>query len=291
MLPIAPCLLLLLLALPSSLSPDLRELVAGQPADALVAPLRRYELEHSNDLGGGEAAWLLGQLHFARGEYRQACDAFGRAGAKLEPERKAAARYWAGLSWLGMKQPDPARAALEEVAQSDPGLYPLAQLGVALAWELSDRPEQALQALEALLSRDPGEAGPAALERQAALADRLERRELARRARQRLRRQYPKSIEAALVSMPEDVAAPPPPAGGTMTVQIGAFADPARARSLAESAQRGGFPSAQVVTRGEGEARMHVVTLGVFGTREEAVRAGERAALALGVTYQVTRFP
>ena len=36
---------------------------------------------------------------------------------------------------------------------------------------------------------------------------------------------------------------------------------------------------------------MHVVTLGVFGSREEARRAGERAAAALGVTYQVTKFP
>ena len=162
-------------------------------------------------------------------------------------------------------------------------------LGVALAWEMSDKPEPALQALESVLSRSPGEAGPAALEREIALAERLKRPDLARRARQRLRSQYPRSIEAALASLPAP-AAPPSPAGdGPMSVQIGAFADPARARTLAESARRGGFPDAVVTVRGEGDSRVHVVTLGVFGSREEARRAGERAAMALGVTYQVVR--
>jgi hypothetical protein len=43
--------------------------------------------------------------------------------------------------------------------------------------------------------------------------------------------------------------------------------------------------------RGDGDARLHVVTLGVFGTRDEARRAGDRAAAELGVSYQVIRFP
>ncbi len=294
MLPLATLgiLLSLLAATPASPLPSaLRDLLASRPPDSLVAPLRKFELEHAQGSEGGEAAYVLGQIHFARGEYRQACAAFGRAGARLEPDRKPHARYWAGLSWLALKQPEQARLALDEVAQSDVSLRPAALLGVALAWELSDRPEQALQALEGVLSHTPGEAGPAALERQIALADRLARPEVARRARNRLRRDYPRSIEAARVSIPAVVTAPSPGPGGTVTVQIGAFTDAARAKSLAESAQRGGFPAAQVIVRGEGDARVHVVTLGVFSTRDEALRAGERAAAELGVTYQVTRFP
>jgi tetratricopeptide (TPR) repeat protein len=274
-----------------TLPPALDSLVREYPADSLVAPLRRFESEHGRLGDGGEAALLLGRLHFARGEYRQACDAFGRAGARLEPGRKPLARYAAGLSWLALKQPDQARAALEEVAQSDERLRPLAMLGVAQAWDLSDKPDQALQATEAVLAHAPGEAGPAALELEAALAEKLKRPDLARRARERLRHDYPRSIEAARASLPAVAPPPAPAAEGTVTVQIGAFADPARARSLAESARRGGFPSAAVIVRGEGDARMNVVTLGVFATREEARRAGERAAAELGVTYQVTQFP
>jgi|RhiMethySRZTD1v2_1073278.scaffolds.fasta_scaffold300312_2 tetratricopeptide (TPR) repeat protein len=273
------------------LSAPLRELLDARPADSLVAPLKKFELEHAQAPEGGEAAFVLGQFHFARGEYRQACDAFGRAASRLESERRPLARYWTGLSWLALKQPDPARAAFEEAAQANAGLRAQALLGVALAEELADKPEAALQALESVLQRSPGEAGPAALERQIALAERLQRPELARKATARLRRDYPRSIEAARVSLPAAAPPPAPAADGSVTVQIGAFADPARAKSLVESAQRRGFPSATVIVRGEGDARMHVVTLGVFGTREEARRAGERAAAELGVTYQVTRFP
>ena len=291
-MPALPVLLSLLAAASSGALPsDLRTLLAGLPADSLVVPLRRFENEHGRGSEGGEAAYLLGQFHFARGEYRQACDAFGRAAARLEPGRKPMARYGAGLAWLALKQPDQARAALEEVVQSSAPLRSRALLGVALAWELSERPERALQALQSVLAGAPGEAGPAALELVIALAERLERPDVARRARERLRRDYPRSIEAARIALPERAAAPSPGADGTVTVQIGAFVDPERARSLAEAAQRAGFPAAQVIVQGEGEARMHLVNLGVFGTREEAERAGERAAATLGVSYRVIRFP
>jgi len=275
----------------SPLPSELRILLERKQADSLVVPLRKFENEHGRGSEGGEAAYVLGQLHYARGEYRQACDAFGRAAARLEPGRKSVARYWAGLSWLALKQPDQARAALEEVAQSSEPLRAGAVLGTALAWELSERPDRALQSLQDLLAHNPGEAAPAALERVILLAEHLERPDVARRARDRLRRDYPRSIEAARVAIPERAPTPPPGADGTVTVQIGAFADPERAKSLAESAQRAGFPAAQVIVRGEGEARLHLVNLGVFGTREEAERAGERAATALGVTFQVIRFP
>ncbi len=268
----------------------LAAVLASHPADSLVAPLRRFELEHLRASEGADAALVLGQLHFARGEYRQACDAYTRAAARLDPARKPEARYWAGLCWLAIKDAAQARAALEEVAQSSARLRPRALLGLAQAWELADRPDRALETLERLLAQDPGESGPAALERVIALAARLERPDLGRRAGERLRRDYPKSIEAARLTLPA-AGVPASGAAGAVAVQIGAFADPARARLLADAARRAGFTSVQVVSRGEGPQRAHVVRLGTWGSTAEARRAGERAASALGVSYQLVRSP
>ena len=146
-----------------ALATELERVLASHPADSLVQPHRRFEIEHGHARDGGEAALALGRLHFARGEYRQAADAFARAAARLDPSQKHEARYWTGLSWLGLREPTQARAALEEVARSPSPRRADAMLGVALAWELAGRPERAFEELGQLLERDPGEAGPAAL--------------------------------------------------------------------------------------------------------------------------------
>jgi len=254
-------------------------------ADTLVSSLKRLESGRPDQ--GGDAALLLGQLHFARGEYRLAADAFARAAARLDPARKPEARYWVGVSWLGLGDPNQARAALEEVADSDSPRRALAQLGIAQAWELAGRPERARQTLETLLAGDPGEAGPAALVRLSVLADAAQQPDIARRARERLMREYPASFEAAgarlaPIASPADVQA-------AWTVELGTFAAEARARSLAAAAQRAGFPRAAVVTRGPGPNWTHVVILGRYGSAAEARADADRAASALGVTAKVTR--
>ena len=65
----------------------------------------------------------------------------------------------------------------------------------------------------------------------------------------------------------------------------------ALARSLASEAKWAGFPNAQVITRGQGLSAIHVVRLGAYMSPQEARRAGEQAAQALGVTYEVVRSP
>jgi tetratricopeptide (TPR) repeat protein len=264
---------------------DLGSLLARHPADSLVVPLRRFEAEHGREPQGGEAALMLGRLHFARGEYAQAAAAFARAAARLDPARKPEARYWSGLAWLALKQPEQARAALEEVATSASPRASEARLGIALAWELANRPDRAYDELDRLLQRDPGEAGPAALERFAALAERLHRGDVAVRARARLMRDYPRSIEAATASAdaPERARS----GSGAIEVQIGAFASEARARSLLQAARRAGFRTADVVARGEGAARLYHVRLGAFANATAAREAGESAAKKLGVTYRL----
>src|SRR6185369_13940079 len=50
--------------------------------DSLIAPLRALEIRLAAAPEAAEAAMALGQLHLARGEYREAVAAFGRASAR-----------------------------------------------------------------------------------------------------------------------------------------------------------------------------------------------------------------
>ena len=176
---------------------SLRELLAATPADSLPVVLRPFESPRARSPEGTEAVLLLGQLHYARGEYRQAAETFARAAARLEPARKPEARYWAGLAWLALGEPNQARAALDEVVSAGGPRQAQAMLAQAQVWELAQRPARAAEVLGLLLNGEPGEAGPAALERAAALADGDGHEEDARKARERLLREYPRSIEAA----------------------------------------------------------------------------------------------
>jgi tetratricopeptide (TPR) repeat protein len=286
-----PLCALLIAAAVTPLPRSLDSLVRAHPADQLVQPLRRFEAAHGRVREGSEAALELGRLHFARGEYRQAAEAFARAGARLPPDRKHEARYWAGLCGLALKEPNQARAALEEVAQTPSPRRADALLGVAFAWQLARRPERAMQTLEQLLQSDPGEAGPAALELMAALAAQVQQPEVAKRARERLASDYPRSIEAARVVSTEIETPAAPRTSERVTVQIGVFTEAARARALAEAARRAGFASTRVVERGEGKEKSHLVRLGVYVSRAEAEKQGKAAARKLGVSYIISGAP
>ncbi len=290
---VTTCVLATPAAPAETLAPELRALLGGTPADSLPGPLRRYEAEHARSPEAADAALLLGQLQYARGEYRRAAETFARAAARLDPARKPEARYWAGLSWLGLGEPDQTRAALEEVANGGGVRRAGALLAVAQAWELARRPDRAAETLSGLLAGHPGEAGPAALERVAALAERDGHEDQAREARERLLAQYPRSMEAAAARLAVFAPANTQPAAetrpGAVAVVIGSFVDPARARSLASAARAAGFPDARVVSHGEGLAAVHTVRLGVYPRHAEARKAGEQAAQALGVAYELMR--
>jgi tetratricopeptide (TPR) repeat protein len=262
--------------------------VLGRPADSLITALRSLETASVRPAVAAEASLVLGHLYFARAEYRAAADAFSRAAARAEPAAKPEARYWAGLAWLALGQPVQARAALDEVVRAGGPRRADALLGTAQAWDLSDHPDRAFAALAELLEGDSGEVGPAALERYAALAERMGRPEQARRARERLLQGYPRSIEAA-ASRLAIAAQTAEPGRDVVAVVIGTFIDPARARSLASAAKRAGFPDAQVVSRGRGLSATHEVRLGTYARRGEATKAGEQAERALGVTYKLVR--
>jgi tetratricopeptide (TPR) repeat protein len=309
-------LVLPMLALMALTSPpaSLRQVLESCVADSLIAPLTRFEATHPGS-DGAEAAFVLGQLHYARGEYRQAAGVFTRATSRIGGARRAEVRYWMGLANLGAGQIGEARTAFEDAARSDSPRRPEALLGVALCWEAARRPERALEVLQTLVAGEPGEAGPAALERLVSLSARAERPELARRARERLAHDYPRSVEAMrAVRGPEGPAAPvarvqaraagpgpapaarrtaPPPmvVQVPLAVQIGAFRDRALASRLAERARRAGFGPVRVSALADADGGIYAVRVGVYATAEDARGAGERLGRSLGVVWRVVPAP
>lgn len=256
------------------------------PADSLAAPLRQLESRSA----GAEAARIamtLGRLHLSRGEYREAADAFGRAAARLDPANKAEARYWAGIAWLGAGQPAQARSVLEEVTREPSPWRGAGLVALSRSWESSRRPERALETLDEAAKEPEGAHTPQLLERYAALQEAAGHSAVAERARERLLKEYPRSIEAAEARRARLAASAE--GTGNFAVVIGTFLDPARARSLASTAQRAGFENARVETRGEGLAAVHSVWLGTWSDPNKARAAGEQAARALGVTWELTR--
>lgn len=302
----------LLLAILAAAPPPstVRQVLESRAADSLFVPLTRLEATRRGS-EAGDVAFTLGQLHYARGEYRQAAAAFARATARNDLARRGEAQYSTGLAWLGAGEVGQARVAFEEAARAGSTRRPEAQLGAALCWEAARRPERALEMLQTLLAGAPGEAGPAALERVATLAARLERPELARRARERLAKDYPRSIEAvravrvagnkgARGSRPAGIPpapaaarlAPPPIAAQVpMAVQIGVFREEASARELADRSRREGFGPSRVAVLADAGGRLFAVRVGVYATAEDARGAGARLGRALGVAWRVVPVP
>jgi thioredoxin-like negative regulator of GroEL len=205
----------------------LRDLLATTPADSLPGALRRFEADHARTPEGTEALLALARFHYARGAYRAAAESYARAAARLEPANKSEARYWAGLAWLALNETERARAVLDEVASQPGPRQAAAQLAQAQLWELAQRPSHAAEILAGLLVDDPGEVGPAALERFAALAEAQGQGGEARRDRERMLREYPRSIEAAAArraafSPATTRAVTRARAGGSTAVVIGA---------------------------------------------------------------------
>ena len=271
----------------------LAELLASVPADSLAAPLRHFEAEHGRTGEGADAAFALGQFHYARGEYRQAADAFGRAAARYAPERKGEARYWQGLAFLGQGDAIQARSVLEDVAEQDSPRRADARFAVAEAWLRAGRPEKSLEVLKALLDDRPDDMRVSALERVAELSERTGDADGAQRATRELERLNPEAVEP--VRRPSPPPAPPIPTPATLrsqariAVQIGAFSEVARARQLVESAREKGFTRAEILTQGRGDATLHLVRIGAYPTEEAARAAGERASRELGVAYRLIR--
>jgi len=261
----------------------LDSLMHAMPADSLVVPLRRLENLATRPREGAEAALLLGQLLYARGEYRAAAGAFGRAAARLDPERKPEARYWTGLCDLALQESGAARAVLEEVAQSGSKRQLDAQFGVALAWEQAQKPDQAFAILTRLADSGHGEIMPAVLDRTLALAEVFQKTDVAARARRRLVLEYPNSIEAARAGLVSPLVHAVQP-----IVELGPFASEPRAFAVADQARRAGFPTATAVTRAAGSARVYLVSLGPYADETEAREAGQKAHGALGVPFRVT---
>jgi len=188
-----------------------------------------------------------------------------------------------------MRSPSIARASLEEVAAAEGPRRLEAAYGVALAWDMANRADRALDTLAPLLRSDLGEIGPAVLETYAAIADRLDERDAAGRARARLLTDYPRSMEAAaaatVLGAPQEGETGP----GAIAIEVGRFTNASRARALLQRVRRAGFRDARVIQRGEGPSRTWAVRLGRYTSELAARQAGLRAERGLGVEYRLER--
>ena len=223
----------------------------------------------------------VGRLHFARGEYRKAGSAFAVAGARLDLERRPEARYYAGLSWMALREFEKARAALQEAAVENSAVRAGARLALAQSWEASGRVDRAFEELRFLLTEGPGEWGASALAMQRELALRLRRETAARQAGERLLREYPASMEALRL---RQIIEAPDAALGTVFIRLGAFADEERARGLAADARRAGFSEVRVVPPTGVGAPLYVVQLGPYTDSDEADAQFVRAGETLGIS-------
>ncbi len=265
-------------------------LPANTPVDSLPRILMALEAHPRPGMSPADAAFLLGQLHHARGEYRQAADAFTRAADRRSGESRGDARYRAGVSLLGAGQPAAARQAFAAAIHDAPSRTALAQLGIAQALEAESRPDKAFAAYQLVVTADAGEAAPAALERIAALGGSLKHEDDARRARLQLARDHPASLEAArLAASPAPAATPAANASAARSVQIGVFSERARALALVDAARKAGFSDTEASERAgtEGRATVWVVRLGRFASADAARTAGEKAERSLGVSWKV----
>jgi len=280
---------------PRTAPQTLRDVLALPPTDSLDGPLRRFEIEHGRTMEGADAGFALGQFHYARGEYRQAGDAFARAAARYPPDRKTEARYWQGLSALGEGDAVRARAILEDLGRVDSPRRAAARYALAESWVRAGKPAQAVTELEGLLADRPEDMETPALERVAELSARLGDAAEAERATRELARLNPEAAEPVRRPPPAPAPAVASPSArgesGRIAVQIGAFSDVARAAALGESAREQGFPRTQVLTQGRGAATLHLVRIGVFPNETAARAAGERASRELGVAYRLIRNP
>jgi tetratricopeptide (TPR) repeat protein len=267
-----------------------RGVLSPGPADTLIAALRQLE-------GGdhaGEAALRLGELHYARGEYSQARQAFARAQTHLGEPSRSRARLAEARSWLALGQPSRARETVADLATGEGAVADEAALLVAQSHEREGALVRALGLYERLLNPPRPGANPIALGRAAELYRRLGRPERSRQVEQLLLEHYPESMEAVTARMRQSGMPVPSDASEKrdgLIVQIGSFTDAGRARTLASRARQAGFTRAEVVSRGTGAAATHAVQLGIFDTREEAVEAGRRSERLLGVTFTLVSRP
>lgn len=162
-----------------------------EAARTLVADYRRHAL-------AGQAAEILGDYHYARGEYKTAAGHYGMAAEMTTKESERNHRLLLrGRSILAAGDPDAAREQFEEILRSAPRNVG-AGLGLADAAAMAGDGARAAQLYRAVLAEAPeSDEAPMALAQLIRTLDGLDREEEALAAARRLVEDYPRASEAA----------------------------------------------------------------------------------------------
>jgi len=260
-------------------------------------------LEHGGrkDRRGAEVELRAGRFYFTEGDYRTALRRFESARdlAKGDDEKRETA-YWVGLALVALQEFPDARDNLKEAAAPGGALSEAALFALGELERSAGDYGAAAAAYANVLSAFPrGDYAPAALLGEATARELLGEPSAARPLLARLLADFPETPAAATArgrlaavggtteERPTATAGgePPAPEAGYL-VQVGAFAQEANARKLADDLTRLGYDGVRI-ERGTERDRLYHVRFGPFADQTRAERAGEQVSATLGLRYQL----
>ena len=240
----------------------------------------------------GLAHLALGQIAYVRGDYTVAIREFGRA---RDEGRSDEASLWEGLSAMALGDVQTAQAALGRAERSEnSGIRDRARIAQGSAYQAAGDWAGARDAFQKIREDGPeGNWWSAAALAEALSLEQLGEHGAATERYREILDQRPDGYEAPLAiarlsALPAESSAPAPPAAGTRSgtysVQLGAFADPQNAQSLARALEQRGIAPVRVARAENG---LHRVLVGSGLSRTRAESLGDSLGTALGVGFSL----
>ncbi len=310
---------------------------ADEPPPALLAALDGVDVDqvrqaaetlladYSKHPRAADAAEIMGDLHYARGEYLTAAKNYEHAAERsTDDPARARRKLLRGRALLGAGEGGLAARVFEDVLKSAPASSE-AKLGLADALMLQGRTERAVAGYSDIAERgvrDP--LAPIALAQLIRANDALGRHDEARSAARRLAAEYPQSSEAAGArdrlrrdQATKDVApgrsdaptrsgspagnearpgTPAPssaapadstPTGTRYSLQLGAFGNRENAQDLASRLEQWGMTDVRIEEEQRGDRTFLRVRAGDFADPATAEETGMRLRDAHGLSFRV----
>jgi tetratricopeptide (TPR) repeat protein len=284
----------------------------GSDGEQVAAAARTMLADHKRHPRAADAAEVLGDYHFARGEYRTAARHYETAAeASGQDSLRTHRLVCRGRALLAAGELDAAVGQFEQILRSAPGTAE-AGLGLADAAALAGEEERAAGLYRAVIDHAPeSELTPIALAQLIRVLDALGRGEEALEIARRLVEDYPRASEAAAVrerlrvderasrgaadrsgdgeigETPPTTPSDPPIPEALYTLQLGAFGSEANAQELALEINKLGLTDVRIEREVRGSRTFYRVRCGAYPDTESAEAEGKRLRDAHGLSYQV----